>query len=320
MNIFSETINGIVSDILNEDGYRKEEVALELEDEEPCRPIAMENCILFGVRGSGHNFIESDAEAMNKEALDLGVIKEPLVFPYMSKKNPHTYWNQLYSYNPSVSSDKRVELACLNAAGEVVLVEADTHPSTAISQYLNMEQEAGLVSHLNSGYCAYIMAKGDKAYWIDVPSYFLSLLWAKERYLYKEQVAKWELLSRTIVSAKELNTALKQQTKLDDLPFKWATAKVSKSAAVEIAGITYEQYHNTHLVLKEMYLGDDYHLMTGDFLCLSSQSDSTTENGDSLEYECKINDVILKRVPHQITCKQCHSHIDIILNGLTNEK
>ena len=326
MSVFSEKIDGMLADMLYEDGYRNEEVAGELEtnDEDLANPPALLDCFLFS---AGHGFTFQDAEAMNNEALELGVIKEPLVFPYMSKKDPNVQWNRLYSYEPastaSTEAAVHLELVSLSVAGEVEFVFTDAkrqQTSTAISQYLDMNQESDLKQHLSGGYCAYVATNDEKAYWVDVPSYFLSLLWAKERYIYQQEVARWELLSRTIDKAKKFNEALQQQQSLAQLPFRWTAGKYNKplevaETEVEDGSLTYDQYHDSHLVLGELYIADDYHLMTNDILCLADGSDlMSDDNDDVLEYECQVDGLVLKRVPHKITCKQCQAHINKILN------
>lgn len=324
MSIFSEKINGMLADILYEDGYRNEEVALELADKDPSQTPALDNSLLLG---KGCSFTERDAEAMNKEGLDLGVIKEALAFPYISKKQPDENWNLLYNNDASgtettIPDDTwRAGLVSMNDVGEIVFEDLGQLTSTALSQYLDVDQGHSLRQHLSGGYCAYVVAKNKKAYWIDVPSYFLFLLWAKEQSAYRQQVARWDLLSATIDHAKKFNEALEQQRILAGLPFKWNVGKYNideKSAEAEVkaGNLTYNQYHDTHLIVGELYLGDDYHLMTNDILCMGDNNELIiTNSNDSLQYECQVNGLVLKRVPHKITCRQCWAHINNALKG-----
>lgn len=335
MDMYSKVVDGIVADIAHEDGYRLDEKELSLENEKPKYPPYLQESLLMGVqsrsKGARFQFDAEDAAAMNKEAIDLGVIKEPMAFPYMSKKEPNDHWNRLCTYDPTsrAGNIRHVELVCLDDSGQPVFTKpepatpfknAERVASIAISQWLDMNQEKDLKAHLLGGYCAYVVADGSNAYWITVPHYFLFLLWEKEQAEYKRKVYAWEALSRTIDKAKKFNLALAQQTKLAPLPFNWKTDKLSKETAV-VNNIEDERYHDTHLVLVNGFTGNGYYLMTGDFLCLvdDNQPIESNNSDNAYEYVCKVEGVTLKTVPHVITCKQCQSHIETILKELISE-
>lgn len=334
MDRYNKVIDGIVADLAYEDGYRLGEKELSLDDEKPKYPPQLQDSLIMGEKskskGMRFRFDADDADMMNKEAIELGVIKQPMAFPYLTKKEPCNIWDKLYTYDPTSRAGhiKHTELVYLDDEGQPVFTVLEPAPppqrlkravSTAVSRWLDMTQEKGLKDHLTAGYCAYVTANGSEAYWATVPHYFLSLLWGKELATYRNKVHEWEFLERTIDKAKKFNLALVQQANLAPLPFPWTVAKCSKETA-QVNQMQSETYHATHLVLTNSFTGYGYHLMKGDFLCLVNDEQPIDSNPDNiLEYDCKVEGVTLKTVPHTITCQQCLTHIEVIFKELTHE-
>lgn len=315
---FKAIVDSIAADIDYEDGYRLEEAALKLEADEN-QPAAIEDCLILGCRGA---FTEAHAEKMNKEALELGVIKQPLLFPKLKNRKPDINWKRLYSYGTESSKikAKQVEFLEIDSEGEITFTGINKQRLSVIGSLIDIHSEDKLLEHLQAGYGAYVVANSKEAYWMDVPNYFLSDLWDKEIEEYKRRISEWEALGFTIAKAINFNKALAQQVRLADLPLKWFTCKRG-TRSQEDGTESLIEYSDSHLVLKEGFTGHGYYLMTNDFLCLADTDNTTIGmSNDVAEYECKVDDVTLKTVPHNITCPQCNDHINAILKRLADEK
>lgn len=316
MSIFNKIIEGMVADIMYEDGYRKDETELSLEEAVSC-PMYVERCLILGVHST--TFTNNVADRLNKQGISLGVIEQPLQFPNLTKKEPDINWRRAYTYSYKYKNKSplecRPELVSLNEVGNVVFTDLNLNPSNTISLYLDLLGEEELLKHLKSGYCAAIQVIDGEAYWVDVPSFYLSRLWDKELAEYHKMIGRWEWLGSTIYRAIEFNAALEQQFSMAALPFKWHAGKYDIEFA-KTHKVSYDAFHATHLIAKEGFVSGDYHLITGDFLCLGDGSQAGDSHENPLEYVCEVEGVVLKRVPHIITCNRCRGHIDKLLQLL----
>lgn len=320
MSDYSNVVQGIVAGLEYEDGYRLKEKALDLEVQHRNEKTLLVKSTLRGIDGG--DFTLDDSVLLNNKALALGIIMQPVPFPELTTKNPNIAWKTINGYS---KKDNELYsggwLVGINEESELIDIKTTREPKNWINKHIDIRQNGELCDHLESGYCAYIITKDSKAWWLDVPNYFLLPKWVEQVENYKRGVQKLEYLDRSIKKSEELDRALKQEFRLADLPFKWSVGlrEVKTKQNTIIVSLS-EAYKTTHLILNEGFeVEDNELLLDGDFLCLAESQVPRWENEDC-RYLCQVQDMIVKRVWHEITCKDCLQKIDRIIHKKTVQK
>lgn len=320
MSSYNNVIQGIVAEIEHEDGYRLKEKPLSLEAHCGYEKSLLVKSTLRGADGG--DFTHDDSVALNNKGLSLGIIVEPVPFPELKNKNPNITWKTIDGYDRrDYESYSESYLVGVDEKNELIDIKANKKPKNWINQYIDIKRNSELSDHLKSGYCAYILIKDSKAWWLDVPNYFLLPKWVEAVDDYRRAVQKLEYLDRSIKKSEELNRALEQEFRLANLPFKWSVGvrEVKTTPNTTIVSLN-EAYKTTHLILnEELEVEDNGLLLDGDFLCLAESQVPRWENEDC-RYICQVQGMVVKRVWHEITCKECLQKIDQILHKNTVQK
>lgn len=277
------------------------------------------------------NLTRAKAALLNDIGLKMGLIDEPLPFPVVEKEQPKTVnWEKLNN-NPEGHSrlpagdyavkwynDSIVEAGYQSTPNTEGLERAVLDETSTFRSKVAQMQTESLKSHLKAGHHAIIFTKGKTAKWIDVPNYYLSEEWLKANEDFESKIEAFVSLKERIRKAEEFDAALAQHYRLKDIPFEWAIGV--KLVSKDMGGRNADMERSstvTHIVVKEHFKEGRLERKPNDFYCTGRLSQKDTLKSD-YSYSVAVDGMVVKKIPHLITCKTCNDRINKLLE-VTNQ-
>ena len=297
--------------------YVKDEVVLTLED------IDTSNIdVVFHTRKSlsaNGSLSKAKAALLNDSAIKMGLITTALSFPVISKKAPvGAVWEKLEPAREGLLRLPKGDYVIKWQDGAIV--QADMSADQAC-HYSKEEFSAlladiatdALKSHLCAGYNAFIFAKGAVVKWISVPNYHLTEEWAVVSDEFDSKIEDFVILKERIKKSKEFTAALDQSYRLKKLPFAWFVGtKVAGKGVIAWRGLDKKISTVKHLVVDEHFKEGRLSRNPNDFYCTGKMSEDNRMTTD-YNYSIMVDGVVVKKLPHLITCKTCNDRIDKLL-------
>lgn len=182
----------------------------------------------------------------------------------------------------------------------------------SISDYL-FDLTDEMLQHFEAGKKLWLYNKNGNVVWFTRPEFEAQTKWQHHEYQVKDQIRNWFEFLEEYQKAEKIFNALKQKQRLSALPFTWFTAvKVVLSGLAENSWGDGEKSNTVnHLVLGEDIQLPRLNRNANEFLCSLGGFVPATEA--IKEYQVKVQGITVDTLPHLITCKNCLSRINTVL-------
>lgn len=285
-------------------GYRREEELVKLIK----KPKPIDAKINTEI-GRVINFSKKDATKAINEAVAAKFINEcdaPVLFPYLKWHKPQGAEWQIVEHTLSES-----ELKDVNSANLVELVTNHRLSFRVFgfyeyNIYLPANITGELKAHLADGYCAYIKMLDGNMVWMPVPTYYALQEWQEHKKEYEHQVCDWNAIMGRIEKIESFDQAIRQHEVFKKLDFDWCVTTHNFVPNIDwlVSGDKAPELHidaddkNLHIMVLD---GEN----KGRMLCMSEDT-VPSAIATAYAYDCYAGDLLIKKIPHKITCVSCH--------------
>lgn len=307
-------MRAIISAIMRSEGYSEEDIAyqnLSLKEKQDLlpNPLMPADKAFIIKTGSDEKTLTLDtATALCTEAIDIGIISQPLPFPPVVKDLPaDAYWHDVNQNFISPLMNRMSGTYTLYLSGETIYAKNNrTEDTHIVSNFLTLEETPALLEHVMAGNLAMMVIRHLTPSWMTEPNYRLLREHEEATKKRDDCLSNWAYLYRqvhdakdpVVIARKKANTEAikalaieseKQQQGIKNLPFKWKAQikEVLSGLSENSNGDGWKKNTVIHVQLLEDFKRGRLTRNKGDYLCSPKKVPNWGDGGNYTEVTCK---------------------------------